>query len=391
MRTSSLALGICAALVLLSGLSSASFAQNREKFGISAKAGGVNIVTGHVVVKRASQKSEQDLTDRDDLKSGDVVSTDASAQVEVLLNPGSYLRVTGNSAFEVSDNSLANLNVRLIKGSAIIEATGTDDAKLNITILTPQLSFLIGRRGVYRINMIPPSTTELLVQKGAVVLEGQAAAIKGGTKVSFTKGSPVTAKLTKSERDEFDAWSKTRAETLARANQKLSIRTLNSYLSASNLDWPTSPWSIYGLWAFSPFARCFTFFPFYNGWGSPYGVGYGRSGWLFYDFYSPCCSGPTFDPVCCRGRVNPPIIVSNPPFGSSGGYGGSSGGYGGSSGGPSGGSPSGGSSGGPSGGSIGNSRPPSPPSPPSPPPSQAGPRDPGSGGGSPGKIRDPID
>ena len=37
-------------------------AQNREKFGISAKAGGVNTVIGQVWVKRAGQASEQRLT-----------------------------------------------------------------------------------------------------------------------------------------------------------------------------------------------------------------------------------------------------------------------------------------------------------------------------------------
>ncbi len=382
MRSPSVMLRICAAIVLALGLASISTAQNREKHVISARAGGVNSVNGSVTVTRAGKS--QVLTAQDDLTAGDLVTTEAASQVEVLLNPGSYLRVAENSVFELADNSLASLRVRLIKGSAIVEATGTEDAKLNITVLTPQLSFLIERRGVYRVNVIPAASTELLVQKGSVVLDGQTAAIKSGTKITFGKGSFVTAKLTKSERDEFDTWSKSRAETLARANQKLSIRTLNSYLSDSNWDWRYSAGGMYGLWAFSPFARCFTFFPFYYGWGSPYGVGYGRSGWLYYDSYSPCCSGPTFDPLCCRGRVNPPIIVSNSPYGPSGGYGGSSGGGSGSG---SGGGSSGGGSGGSSGGSIGPSRPPSPPSTG---PSQAGPRDPDSGSRSINKIKDPI-
>ena len=39
-------------IAVLAVLVSAGQAQNREKFGISAKAGGVNAVTGHVTVTR---------------------------------------------------------------------------------------------------------------------------------------------------------------------------------------------------------------------------------------------------------------------------------------------------------------------------------------------------
>jgi hypothetical protein len=311
------------------------------------------------MVERAG--STQVLTAQDDLKAGDLVTTGAASQVEVLLNPGSYLRVGENSAFEFVDNSLANLRVRLAKGSAIVEATGTEDAKLNITVLTPQLSFLIERRGVYRINVGSAASTELLVQKGSVVLDGQTAAIKSGTKITFGKGSFVTAKLTKSERDEFDDWSKERANTLAKANYKLSARGLNSYFANTSFEWAFSAANPYGFWAFSPFARCYTFLPFYYGWSSPYGHSYG----LYFDRYDFWLQRGG----CC-GRGYSPVIVSNPSSsGSSGG-----------------GFPGSGSSGG-SGGSIGPSRPPAPPSPG---PSQAGPRDPDSGSRSINRIKDPI-
>src|SRR5436309_11712977 len=150
-----------------------SYGQNRERFGISAKAGGINSVIGRVLVQRAGQSSQQDLSAKDDLTSGDVVTTNkGGSRVEVLLNPGSYLRVTENSEFELTDNSLNNLQLRLVKGSAIVEATGTDDLRLQIGILTKQTRFTVVRRGVYRINVLPGST-ELLVQKGRVPVEGQ--------------------------------------------------------------------------------------------------------------------------------------------------------------------------------------------------------------------------
>lgn len=347
-------------------LAAVSYGQNRERFGISAKAGGINSVIGRVLVKRDGQSSQEDLSAKDDLTSGDMVTTKGGSRVEVLLNPGSYLRLTENSEFELTDNSLNNLQLRFVKGSAIIEATGTDNLRLQIRIVTDQSRFTIVRRGVYRINVLPGST-ELLVQKGRVLVEGQEAMIKGGTKVTFNKGSSLTAKLTKKDRDEFDEWSKERGEFLARANERLSIRTLNSYLFGSSWDWRFSAANPYGLWTYSPFAGGFTFFPFRYGWSSPYGHNYGRCGWLGYGFGGG------------NGYFGP-IIVSSPPggYGGSGGSGGSSGGWG------SGGSTGGGSgSGSGSGGTVA-----APPSVSPSRPSQAGPAAPDPGGRP--RTRDPL-
>ena len=354
MRSPSVVLSICAAVVLGLGLASLGSAQNREKYVISAKAGGVNSVDGRVTFTRAGKS--QLLTAQDDLTAGDQVTTGAASQVEVLLNPGSYLRVGENSSFELADNALENLRVRLTKGSAIVEATGLDNTELHINIVTERARILIVRRGVYRINAAADST-ELLVRKGrATVNDNSSNIVKGGNEVVFRGGSFVATKLGKKQQDQFDEWSKARANTLAKANERLSARGLNTYLSSFNyFDWAFSAANPYGFWAFSPFSRCFTFLPFYYGWSSPYGHQYGLY-YALYDYWP--------GRECCGGGYRP-VIVSNP---SSGGI-------------------TGGSLGGPSGGSIGNSRPPSPSAPPiSPMPSQAGPRDPDSGGRRVGKL-----
>jgi len=64
-------------------------AQNREKFVISAKAGGVNAVTGQARVVAKGGSEWQQLTVTDDLNSGDRVRTAPDGRVEILLNPGS--------------------------------------------------------------------------------------------------------------------------------------------------------------------------------------------------------------------------------------------------------------------------------------------------------------
>src|SRR6202140_4409142 len=259
------------AVALCTLLVSGGQAQNREKFGISARAGGVNSVAGSVMVQRTDQ-SPMPLTAQDDLKSGDVVTTGQASQAEVLLNPGSYLRVAANSEFALVDNSLNNLVVRLIKGSAIIEATGGDDADIRINVLANQQHLVIIRGGIYRIN-VQPGLTELLVRKGRVLPgNNPREVVKGGMKVMYATGGPLTAKLNKQDQDEFDLWSKKRAETLARANEKISRRAVNGYLSSMTaFEWAFSAANPWGLWTYSSFSRCFTFFPFRWGWSSPYG------------------------------------------------------------------------------------------------------------------------
>ena len=117
-----------AALIALIACATLAYSQNRERFGISAKAGGINAVSGRVSVKREGKPARL-LTSQDDLESGDIVSTNVSGQVEVLLNPGTYLRLAERSEFVMEDTSLDNLLVRLTKGSAIIEATGPNELR----------------------------------------------------------------------------------------------------------------------------------------------------------------------------------------------------------------------------------------------------------------------
>lgn len=352
--------------ILVAGLLvSVGNAQNRERFTISAKAGGVNSVSGSVMVKRVGQ-APQLLTSQDDLASGDVVNTGLGSQTEILLNPGTYLRLAEQSEFEMVDNSLDNLLVKLIKGSAIIEATGPGEVELRIPIITEQKRMTIVRAGIYRIN-VRPGITELFVRKGRMSLgSDRDDIIKSGKKVTFSSAGQSVAKLEKTETDQFDDWSKLRGQTLARANERLSARALNGYLASSTWGRIDTSFGRWGLWTWSPFASCYTFLPFYYGWGSPYGRSYG----LFAPYFGYGYPGS-------NPRYYNPTVVTNSNPGSSGN--GSSGG------GPTwtgGGGPSGGGSGPSSGGSSISA-------PVSRPGSQAGPRDPDSGSRSINRIKDP--
>ncbi len=260
-------------------------AQNREKFVISAKAGGINAITGQASVTGKGQSDWQQLMITDDLNAGDRVRTDYDGRVEILLNPGSYLRVGGDSEVELSNNSLSNLEVRLLRGTAIVEATGADGLELNINISTPHTKLAIVRQGLYRLNVVPGDATELIVRKGHVILRDSHTKVKGGNKVVFSATNVSVAKLTKEEKkakenEEVDTWSKDRAKTLAKANRRISDRMLNSAFASYN-SWDPFSRNSSGLWFFNSNANCYTFLPFHYWWRSPYGDSYSRA------IYSP--------------------------------------------------------------------------------------------------------
>ncbi len=267
--------------VLIIFCSLIAIAQNREKFVISAKAGGINAVTGQAKVNSKGESDWQQLMVTDDLNAGDRVRTDNDGRVEILLNPGSYLRVGGNSEVELANNSLANVEVRLIRGTAIVEATGADGLELNINISTPHTRLAIVRQGLYRLNVVPGDATELIVRKGRVILNDSHTKVKGGNKVVFSATTVSVAKLTKEEnkkQEEVDNWSKERAETLAKANRRISDRMLTSAFSSFNgFDLSGFGFRNSGFWFYNARAGCYTFLPFGFGWGSPYGSSYSTS------------------------------------------------------------------------------------------------------------------
>jgi FecR-like protein len=265
-------------------------AQSRDRFVISARAGGVNAVTGRATMRAVGDSEWQQLTITEDIKSGDVVRTGTDGRVEMLLNPGSYLRIGENSEFQLADNSLENLEVRLIRGTAVVEATGTDNSELLINITTPHTKLAIVRRGLYRLNVVPGDATELIVRKGRVMLDHSHTKVKGGSKVVFSGGSFLIAKLENADKknlDNLEVWSKERAETVARANRRIRGRDMSLLMASLNPDWERHfSRAFTGIWLFHPGFGCYTFVPLFMGWGSPYGSSYSRS---FYGDYYNCC------------------------------------------------------------------------------------------------------
>lgn len=319
-------------IMLVCALLSVSFAlpvaaqngQKREKvspaqeqmYVVSAKAGGVNHSSGAVHVKRNATGQTQILAKGDELSDKDLVDVSETGKIEILLNPGSFLRLAENTDLEFTDTSLESLKLKLLSGSALLEATavGGDDGA-DISISTPQANVQLEKSGIYRINT-DINATEIYVWKGAARVGNEI--IKSGRK-TFVGKNGVTAQVVKFDkddsRDQLDLWSKDRAKELAKINNRLKERELaRAFRNSSLFGFSGRPFGA-GYWVFDRLTGASCFVPYGFGfWDSPYGYGYGNG--IFYDrrpiviYRQPT---PVFNPEIRQPGVRPPAYSQPVP------------------------------------------------------------------------------
>jgi hypothetical protein len=273
-----LSLVTIATLLLASLCAGATAAQHL----ISTKAGFVNRVDGKVYIVRQDSEdgAKASASLGTQMREGDRLSAETGSYAEILLNPGSYIRIDGRSELRAVKTDLANIRFELISGSAMVEV-GQVDKKLPIEIITPHGSFFIRKTGLQRID-VRDEMTAVAVRQGEIhlgtldqVLAKESFKIGRG-KVAQLTGAPAPslAKIDKDATDQFDQWSFSRAELLMAANQRALSQssTRNRALSFG--------------WHFDPFHSCYTFIPRGSFW-SPYGFGFFNSFNSCYDCYFP--------------------------------------------------------------------------------------------------------
>jgi hypothetical protein len=283
----------------------AAFGQNPTVAGqyvISAKAGGVNYVSGKVTVMRKSGTSGL-VVEGDEIQIGDKVTTGEDGRIEVLLNPGSYLRMGAQSSFEFTSTDLENLRVNLRAGSAIFEVYATNEFKVSVRL--PQSQIVLNSSGVFRVDVLADGSGRVAVFKGETNIGPGRQKLGSGRVATVTKTGVSIAKFDRDTKDPLDIWSKARAKELTSANAKLQRDSLRNSLLSS---FGQRGWNLYnsfGVWVFDPSRRAWLFLPFGYGWSSPYGWDYSYDLWR--------CRMPVY-------VWNPPVY--QPPVGGGGGGGG---------------------------------------------------------------------
>jgi uncharacterized membrane protein YgcG len=249
------------AVMLVAGTHTTASAQ----YVVSARAGLVNYTSGSVTYSTSADPSWREVPSRLQLEEGDRIRTDERGRAEILLNPGSYLRISRGAELILHRTGLTRIGLELVSGSAILEIGNLPD-EAEIRLSTPYSVVKIEDVGLYRIDIGSGAMTLAVREGKASYLEpdGSFKKVKDG-KVALigADAEAQIAKLDKRFLDDFDLWSADRAEMLLAANQSYTRRY---------------GWRGYSLfwnaWVFDPFFGYYTFLPWGRYFWSPYGYGY---------------------------------------------------------------------------------------------------------------------
>jgi hypothetical protein len=233
------------AMLLLSVLVPAAAQQKKQKGpeplwtetelkGFLIQGGVVNTVEGDVT-GGIGDEAPRPLPPKLELQKGHVVRVGRGGRSEILLAPGSYLRLSGDTRVAFADLSRESYKFKILYGSAILEVSEIPDPALAfgpsiseqllagiyppITVATPQGEFVTLKGGVYRFDVSAGGAADLKVFKGEAVVARQR--LKGGTAATLRDGAAAVTKFDEETGDAFDGWSRERAAALVKSNKSL--------------------------------------------------------------------------------------------------------------------------------------------------------------------------
>lgn len=158
--------------------------QVRGQSVISTRSGIVHYFEGSVSV--AGQPLERRFGRFPNIPEGAELRTE-QGRAEVLLTPGTILRVGQNSAIRMASNALSDTRVELVDGSAIVDSDEFSPGT-SVTLMYKGWTVHLLKRGSYRIDSDP---AQLWVRRGdAEVAAGPAGlpvAVDSGMTLPFTK------------------------------------------------------------------------------------------------------------------------------------------------------------------------------------------------------------
>src|SRR5258708_5667634 len=231
---------------------------------VPASPGALNYVEGRANIGKTelSGKSVGQVT----LAAGQVLET-SHGKVEVLLTPGTFMRLNDNSTVRMISPSLTDTEVELLRGQVLLEVTDLHKEN-NLRVLDHRASIAIEKNGLYRFDADNPRVS---------VLDGKALVSEGDQKIELKKGHTAQVDSTlnsekfdvKASRDDLYNWRKLRSGYLSEA----SAATAQVYVGSAGWygpGWHWRPW--YSGWSFLP-CDPFLLSPFGYGFYSPYYFG----------------------------------------------------------------------------------------------------------------------
>jgi ferric-dicitrate binding protein FerR (iron transport regulator) len=171
------------------------YADDFSEHFVAAKAGVVNYLEGSPQVSFGNEGKV--ATPRGQVKTGDSIKTGAQDRLEILLNPGSYLRLGFNSELRVVDTAFDAMHFELVRGSVIVESATFNRKVHALRIGTPAGDVIFDKNGLYRLEA-QPSAVYLAVHEGRAQWLKEGAPIAGATAAAYHGGVAEQYALTDS-------------------------------------------------------------------------------------------------------------------------------------------------------------------------------------------------
>jgi hypothetical protein len=201
---------------------------------ISTRSGVVHYSEGAVYL--GNQPLEYHPGKFSSVPEGGELRTD-QGRAEVLLTPGTFVRIGDGSSIRMLESKLSDTRVELLSGSAVVDSAAPSPGT-SVTLIYKNWSVRFLQQGLYRIDSNPPRLW---------VLRGKAEVSAGGNKnpVSIAQGmyvsfAPVLApkRSIDEPHDAFSAWAEGRQESILADNAiAANIQdpaSLNSSISVDN-------------------------------------------------------------------------------------------------------------------------------------------------------------
>jgi hypothetical protein len=240
-----------------------------------ARPGTINYIEGQASIdgRQIEQKQIGHLT----LDTDQTIQTEQNSKAEILLTPGVFMRLGGDSELKMVTPSLTNTKVEITRGEALLSVAQLFKDN-NLVVMNNGASALILKNGLYHFNA---GTSQVSVYDGKlkVVVDDRHVDLKKGRQVTLTTAKLKAEKFDTKQHDDLYAWSNLRSEYAAEASYATARGIVVNDYSGWNMGygygagWLWNPW--YSSWAFVPSAGYF----------------YDPFGWSFYSpaaiYYAP--------------------------------------------------------------------------------------------------------
>jgi hypothetical protein len=206
---------------------------------ISAHSGLIHFADGSVFLD--DQRVEQKAGKFDQIKNGSELRTE-DGRAEVLLTPGTFLRLGADSAIRMISNQLDDTRVELLTGSAVLNQGSDTLANTSVTVLYNLDQVHIKKPGRYRFDSQPPQVKVETGDAEVTAADGKSVDAGAGYAVAL-EGKLTARKLLNdsgfsSSGDVLDHWDSARDHDVADRNLDAAAA---SDLSSAIDGWQNDP------------------------------------------------------------------------------------------------------------------------------------------------------